>query len=208
MLKRVVIIGAGDQGAVAESCLGRQKDLEFVGFLDDSSSCAGSRKIVGKVSDFGKFRDCYFHVAIGKNPPRRRIFELLKESKCNFINLAHPRAFVEDGVSLGENVFVGANAYVNVGSSIGDNTIINNGCVIEHDNLVGKHCHLTPGVVTGGGVKIGDSVFVGLRSVIRDHIELGEGSFIGMGSVVVKDVPAGVMVYNRLELITKDNKNI
>lgn len=208
MLRKVIIIGAGEQGAVALSCLNYQEDLEFVGFLDDSVSSDKNSKVIGKVADYKNFKDHYFHVAIGSNSPRRKLFKLLKEGGCKFVNLIHPKAFVEPNVPIGENVFIGANAYVNVGSEIGDNTIINNGSIVEHDNIVGPNCHLAPGVVTGGGVKIGDFVFVGLNSTIRDHIKIGDNVFIGMGSVITKDIEEGLMVYNRLELVSLKNKNI
>ncbi|MDO8493068.1 MAG: NeuD/PglB/VioB family sugar acetyltransferase [bacterium] len=186
--KKVIIVGAGEQGAVALNCLAYHKDMEFAGFLDDSISSDKNSKVLGKVDDHINFKDHYFHVAIGKNPARKKLFDILRKGGCKFVSLIHPRALIEAGVSIGENVFVGANAYINIGSSIGDNTIINNGCIVEHDNIVGSHCHLTPGVVTGGGVVIEDGVFVGLNSTIRDHIKIGQNNFIKMGSIIIGDI--------------------
>lgn len=203
--KRVIIIGAGENGEVALNCLRYRQDLEFMGFLDDAET--GRDDVLGKISDWPKYADCLFYIAIGTNSVRKKIFQIFKKGNRDFINLIHPRSLVEKGVILGENVFIGANAYVNVGSKIGSGTIINNGCNVDHHNVIGDFCHLAPGVITGGGVKISDGVFVGLNSIIRDHIEIGRGSFIGMGSVIAKNVDANLLVYNRLKMVLKNSSH-
>jgi len=203
--KRVIIVGAGEGGRVALNCLKYRKDLEFAGFLDDCLLAKKNNGVLGKVVDYKKFKDCLFHVAIGNNLFRQKIFDFLKKNNCNFISLIHPRACVENDVLVGENVFIGANVYINIGSKIGDNTTIYNGCIIEHDNSIGKHCYLAPGVVTGGGVRVDNSVFIGLNSAIRDHIKIGRGSFVGMGSIIVKDLGENLLIYNRLEFVIKKN---
>ncbi|MFA5317857.1 MAG: acetyltransferase [Patescibacteria group bacterium] len=202
--KNIIIIGAGENGEVALNCLLQyKKEWKFIGFLDDTFSKNKEQKIIGKVNDYKKYKNSYFYIAIGDNSARRKVFESLKKANCFFINLIHPKAFIEKNVCLGESVFVGANVYVNIKCAIGDNTIINNGCIIEHHNTIGQHCHLAPGVITGGGVKINNNVFIGLNSVIRDHVEIKNNVSIGMGSVITKDISSGLLVHNNLRIKSK-----
>ena len=199
--KKIIIIGASEHGKIALNILYYQKNLEFAGFLDDNKMA--DKEVIGKVFDWPKYAKYFFHLAIGDNSIREKFFKILNKGNCRFINLIHPKAFIEKDVVLGESVFAGANAYINIGSRIGSGTIINNGCNVDHHNIIGDFCHLAPGVITGGGVKIAAGVFVGLNSAIRDHIEIGENSFIGMGSVITKNIEKNLLVYNRLEMKIK-----
>lgn len=190
--KKIIIVGAGENGYVIKGILAHNREVQVIGFLDDMKV---GKDILGKVSDFEKYQKegYHFFVSIGTNSSRKKVFVNLKRSGAKFINAIHPSAFVEPNVKLGTNIMVGAQSYVNVGSTVGNNTFINNGCTVEHDNKIGSHCHLAPGAVTGGGVKIGDETFVGLNCTIRDHITVGERTVIGMGSAVVKNVPSDVV---------------
>jgi len=201
--KNIIIIGAGENGEVALNCLLHKKEWKFGGFLDDGLNRNKERKIIGKINDYKKYKNSYFYIAIGDNSARRKVFENLSRAGCSFVNLIHPKAFIEKDVCLGNNVFVGANSYINIKCAIGDNSIINNGCIIEHHNTIGQSCHLAPGVITGGGVKINNNVFIGLNSVIRDHIEIKNNVFVGMGSVITKDISSGLLVHNNLRIKSK-----
>lgn len=200
-VKKIIIVGAGQHGQVVKNCVTQLSSFEFAGFLDDTKTGA---EILGGFADFEKYKAThFFHIALGNQIARQALYEKFTASGCHFIALVHPTAKVENSVSLGKNVFVGAMTYINVHSAIGDNSIINNGCIIEHDNQIGSNTHLTPGVVTGGGAKIGNSVFIGLNSTIRDHITIGDNCLIGMGTTVVKNLEPNVQVFNKLEQVKK-----
>lgn len=187
-MQKIVIVGAGENGFVVKNILAYNRFYNIHGFLDDGKN---GKNILGKVSDFSKYKEqgCWFFVSIGTNSSRKKVFEILAESKVKFINAIHPSAYIEPDVRLGLNVMVGAQSYVNIGSRIGDNTLVNNGCTVEHDNLIGRHCHLAPGAITGGGVTIGDGTFIGLNSTVRDHVRIGRDVLVGMGSTVVRNLP-------------------
>lgn len=186
-MKKVIIVGAGENGRVAVNIFRRMSKFKFVGYLDDNKS---GQLVIGRVADFRRYvSDHLFFVSIGDNESRRRVFESIRDGGAKFQNPVHPSAEIESDVVLCNNVMVGALSYVNEGTVIGDNTIVNNHCCVEHDNAIGAHCHLAPGVVTGGGVKIGDGAFVGLGARIRDRITVGRGVIISMGSVVHKSLP-------------------
>lgn len=202
-MQKIVIVGAGQNGYVIKNILSLNKDNHIIGFLEDRPG--DNNEVLGPVSEFKKYLDCKFFVSVGNNKWRKEYYKLLKEGGANFTNAIHPSAIIENGVSLGVNIMIGALTYINIGSVIKNNCLINNGVIIEHDNKVGDHCNINPGVVTGGGVIIEDDVFVGLGAKIRDHISIGKNSTIGMGSVVLKDVPSNTLYYNKLVKIEEPN---
>lgn len=208
MIKKIIIVGAGDNARVVANILSYYKQNKVVGFLDDKKR---GKDILGPLSEFKRYKedDYYFFISFGDCQLRKKIFLKFKKAKCRFINAVHPTACIEKNVKLGENVMVGAMSYININSTIGDNTIINNGCIVEHDNIIGKHCQLTPGVVTGGGVVIKDGAYVGLGAIIRDHIAIAKNCFIGARSNVVKDTISDSLYYgNPAKLIKKIRETI
>lgn len=199
-MQKIVIVGSGQNGRVVKGILSHNSGYQVIGFLDYKAS---GPDILGKVEDFHRFLDCFFFAATGNPKWRKEDYELLQAGGARFTNAIHPRAFIEDGVQIGENVMVGAMTYLNVGTKIGNNCIINNGCIVEHDCQIGDNCNINPGVVMGGGVVIGDNCFVGLGAKLRDHISIGSGTTIGMGTIVLKDVLANTTLYNRMERVEK-----
>lgn len=189
MTKKVIIIGAGENGQVIANTLSQK--YKIFGFLDDSVT---GKNIIGKVTDFKKFIKTYnFFISIGNNRVRVRIFNLLLDAGAGIVNAIHNLSNIEKNVKIGTNVFIGAKSYVNVNSTLEDNVFINNGCIVEHDNIIKSGTHLAPGVITGGGVHIGSLSFIGLGTTINDHLEIGNNTIIGSGSVVINNLPDHVM---------------
>ncbi len=201
-MKKIIIVGGGQNGFVIKNILEHDPKNRVVGFLDEQIE---GPHVLGKTEEFKKFvPDHHFFVAIGNIQFRREAYELLKRSGAKFVNAIHPEAFVEDSVSLGQNVMVGAFSHINVNSKIGSNVLINNHVNVDHDNVVGDHSDLNPNVATGGGVVIGESTFVGMGTLIRDHITVGDYVVIGMGATVIKDIPDKVRYLDRLNPEIKD----
>ena len=103
------------------------------------------------------------------------------------------------GVRIGDHVQIGALTAVARGA-LGDTVLedyvkINNLCHIAHN------CHIGWGTIIGacadlcGSLKIGRNCWIAPNCSIRQKLVIGDGAIVGMGAVVVKDVPAGVMVY-------------
>lgn len=192
--KKVIIVGAGQNGQVIRNILIKNSKITVLGFLDDAKN---GREVIGKTADFLKFekRGCEFFISIGDNVARSKVFLKMQKNGAKFVNAIHPTACIETPVALSKNVMIGAFSYLNVNVSVGDNTFINNGCIIEHDVKIGAHCHLAPGVITAGETVVGDGVFVGIGATLRDRIRIGNNSIIGAGSNVVSDAEAGSMYY-------------
>ncbi|MDD5039767.1 MAG: acetyltransferase [Patescibacteria group bacterium] len=204
MSKKVIIIGAGENGYVIANTL--KKRYTIVGFLDDIKR---GKDIIGHTNDYKKYiKKFYYFISIGNNQNRKIIYLKLKKDGVRFVNAIHETSFCEKNVTFGDNIFIGANCYINIRSKIGNNVFINNGCLIEHDNSIGDHSHLTPMVVTGGGVYIGEKAFIGLGAVINDHIKIGNNVTIGSGSVVVDNICSNSTAVGIPAKIIKFKKNV
>ena len=134
MAKKVIIIGAGGHAKVIADIVFCAGD-ELVGFLDDDDDKQGSLvfkeyKVLGKVSDAEKYKDCYFVVAIGVNHMRAKIAGSLN---VKYYTAIHPRATIADTVKIGVGSVVMAGTVINVDTVIGEHCIINTGVTVDHD---------------------------------------------------------------------------
>jgi len=103
------------------------------------------------------------------------------------------------GVRIGDYVQVGALTAVARGALedtvLEDYVKINNLCHIAHNCRIGWGSIIGACADLCGSVTVGRNSWIAPNCSIRQKIAVGEGAIVGMGAVVVKDVPAGVMVY-------------
>ncbi len=131
-------------------------------------------------------------IAVGNNLHRREISSRL--SGLSWLIAAHPTAFVDDSVIIGEGTVVFAGAVVQPETRLGRHVIVNTGAAVDHDCVLGDWVHIAPGAVLGGGVTVGDGALVGLGSRLLPGVVVGAWATVGAGAVVVRDVPPGVTV--------------
>jgi UDP-3-O-[3-hydroxymyristoyl] glucosamine N-acyltransferase len=99
------------------------------------------------------------------------------------------------GVTLGDDVEIGANACVDRGTLtdtvVGDRSKIDNLVQLAHNVRVGHDVLIAGQSGVAGSTTIGDGAVLGGAAGITDHVTVGAGARIGGGAVVTKDVPAG-----------------
>ena len=178
-------------------------EYELVGFLDDvdvqrqGAPLYGST-ILGGRETFPLLRAAsveHIFVAVGGCADRLRMAQIAIDAGFRLATLIHPRAVVAADCKIGDGSVIAANAVLNPGTICGECVIVNTSSSIDHDCHVGDGAHVGPGACLGGFVSIGPAAWIGIGAVIRDHLSIGEMAVIGAGSVVVRDVPAGVVVY-------------
>lgn len=142
-MKKVIIIGAGGHSKVITDIVAKSAD-KVEGFFDNvrkEKSFLGY-PILSDGSDYMKYKDCYFIIAIGNSKARERIFENMKNVK--WYTAIHPRASISSiDVSIGLGTVVMANAVINTGTVIGKHCIINSSSVVEHDNKIDDYVHVS-----------------------------------------------------------------
>ena len=189
MKKNVIIIGAGGHGKVVADIILRSCDT-VLGFLDDAAQlppAIAGIPVLGTVSDYSKFSDAAFVIAVGNNAIRRKIASQLAD--VTWHTAIHPSAVVSPvDTHIGEGTVIMANAVINPGAVVGNHCIVNTSAVVEHDNRLGDFVHLSVGAKLGGTVSIGDNTFVGMGSTVINNITVSSDSIIGAGSVVLRDL--------------------
>ena len=128
-MRKIVIIGASGHGKVVADIAKQYYDQ--IDFLDDNPKV----NAIGPVSDYAKYLDRDFFIAIGDNGTRERVMKSLKGAKI--VSLVHKNAIVASDVIIGEGTVVMAGSVINPGAVIGNGCIINTCSSIDHDCIVG-----------------------------------------------------------------------
>lgn len=179
MNKDVIIIGAGGHSKVVADIIRANGDNVF-GYLCDFPS----DNILGPISDYQKYKDCYFAIAIGNTSARERI----SKNNCKYYTAIHPSAIISPSACIGEGTVVMPNAVINADAKIGKHCIINTSSVVEHDDIIDDFAHISVGAKLGGTVTVGKSTRVGIGACVKNNITICDECVIGAGAVVVNDI--------------------
>lgn len=100
----------------------------------------------------------------------------------------HATAVIGEGVTLGQNIHIGAFTVIEDGASIGDGAVIEAQVFIGRHVKVGAGCHFYPQVVIREGCTIGD------RTILHAGVKIGTDGYgytieIGAQGPVVTKVP-------------------
>ncbi|MFA5100235.1 MAG: UDP-3-O-(3-hydroxymyristoyl)glucosamine N-acyltransferase, partial [Candidatus Omnitrophota bacterium] len=102
----------------------------------------------------------------------------------------HRAAVVAQGVSLGNNVGIGACAVIEEGVSIGDNTVIYPNCFIGRNTVIGSNTIVYSNVSVRENIHIGNNVIIHAGSVIGSD---GFG-FVTVGGIHHKIPQVGTVI--------------
>lgn len=187
-MKDVIIIGTGGHAKVVADIVMCSGD-NLLGFLtsDTSLSSFVGKPILGSDTDYKKFLDKYFIVAVGNQQARERI--TMSMEGVRWYTAIHPSAIISPlETCIGEGSVICVNAVVCPGSTIGKHCIVNTFASVDHDNVMEDYAHISAGVRLAGGTTIGKRSFVGVGAVFRNGVSVCEDCFIGVGAVVVKSI--------------------
>lgn len=206
----LIILGAGGLGTVAKQIAKHQNKYEVVGFCDDkfkgitfeNDQLLASFEAVDNIL---KETDCVFVSAIGNSEIRASLFEKLKIPEERFVNVIHPKAFVDTNVTLGTGNLLMPNIVIHSGVTIENHCVINSASVIEHKSIIGSFVSVSPNSTICGAVEIGDRSFIGAGSVIIQCLSIGEDTIIGAGSLVIKSQPAHVVAFGSPANVIRKN---
>lgn len=198
--RRLIIVGCGGMGREAAwLARGSCSPFDVVGFLDDADVHQGSRingvPVIGRVSDWIRFQDTEFVVAVGAPRIRQRLVSTMCCSGApRFASLVHASVIRSPEVPVGEGSIISPGCVIMTAVAVGRHVILNVNSTLSHDTSVGDFCTIAPMVAVSGNVRLGPGTEVGTGACLRDGITLGRGSMAGMGAVVVRDVAARDLV--------------
>ncbi len=191
-------MGASGHGReVAHTYLLNHHAKDFLGFLDDgrSGSTPEGWPIIGKVSDWTRWKDCEFIVGINDPRIRRNVVKSMEVlGTPNWGCVIHPNVPLHTSVKIGGGVMILGGVEMTVNITIGDFVSINRLVALGHDCVIGDYTSIAPLASISGNVTLCQGVDIGTSAAIRQRLSLGHGCGIGMGSIVVNDVPANTLV--------------
>ncbi len=212
MKSKLIVFGAGGH-AVKVARIARHNNIEVVGYVSTEpiGTIINELPVLANIDVFLKekqFREYLYHIGIGENLVREKIFNAIKESKNKCFSIYSKKSIISDDAVIGEGTSVIQNAVVQNAVKIGRCCIIDTGSIVDHDTLVGDFVNVSPNTVICSHSKIGNGVFIGAGSTIIDNITIGENTIIGAGSVVVNDIGPNVIAYgNPAKVIRKRTVN-
>jgi sugar O-acyltransferase (sialic acid O-acetyltransferase NeuD family) len=203
-LSEMIFWGATGQAKVLRDAVGQARRL--VALFDNNAlvaspfsdvplyhGMAGFERWVATRSDTARVG---FFVAIGGDGgnERLRLQELLGGRGLDPLVAIHPKAWVADGVSIGEGSQVLAGAIVCVGSRIGRACIVNTAASIDHECVIADGVHIGPGAHVAGCVEVARCATIYTGATIGPRVRIGEHAIVGAGAVVLSDVPPNTLV--------------
>lgn len=187
-MKDVIIIGTGGHAKVVADIVLSSRD-RLVGFLtsDDSIDEFMGWPVLGTDTDYVKFLDCCFVIAIGNPQVRERLSKNMVGA--HWYTAIHPSASVSAVyTSIGAGSVIMANAVVNSCAQIGNHCIINSNATVEHENVIEDYVHISVGTKLAGTVKVGKRTWIGIGAAVSNGISICRDCMIGAGAVVVKNI--------------------
>lgn len=187
-MKDVIIIGTGGHAKVIADIVLSARD-HLVGFLtsDEGIDSFMGWPVLGRDTEYDKFMDRHFVIAIGNPVVRERLSNSMDCVK--WYTAIHPSASISAIHTLiGDGSVIMANAVVNPYTRIGNHCIINSNATVEHDNWIADFAHISVGAKLAGTVKIGKRTWIGAGATVSNGLSVCQDCMIGAGAVVVKNI--------------------
>jgi len=187
---RIVIVGAGSQGAIVADILGERA----VGFVDDvrPGTAVLGLPVFGPVASLPDVPHDAIVVAIGDNRARRELTERLMAGGERLATAIHPFTSIAPSAAIGEGTMISAGVLVLPRATIGRGVLLNTKSSVDHDTIVADFAHVSVGATVGGRCHIGEETLIGLGASVVSGYRVGARTIIGAGAVVVHDIGDGV----------------
>jgi sugar O-acyltransferase (sialic acid O-acetyltransferase NeuD family) len=179
-VKRIVIVGAGGQGAIVADILRG----DAAGFVE-----------LGPVEAVRGIDHDAVIVAIGDNATRRILTERLLAAGEQLATAVHPFTSIAPSATIGEGSMICAGAVVSPRAMIGRGVLLNTKSSVDHDSIIGDFVHISPGATVGANVRIGDGTLIAAGATVISGITIGARTIIGAGAVVVRDIGDDVVAF-------------
>ena len=206
---KLVCLGAASEAIrIIHKIQEQDKNLEFIGFIDNDKSKWGTKvfsyPVFGGIAKVKELTSMGYSICNLVTHDSITRFETTKELLVNgakLTNLIHPSVNL-DLVNVGTCEYIQENVILQANVTIGDNSSIHMGSLIGHETKIGNSTFIAHGCNLSGAVNVEDGVFIGTGVSIIPKVKIGKWSIIGAGSVITKDVPPySVVVGNPAKII-------
>ncbi|MFY0741936.1 acetyltransferase [Solibacillus silvestris] len=194
-MQKIILIGDSGHSKVIEDSI-RSNGDKIIAKLDDkySEKFTEGSLVKGPISLLAELFSLEIKVviAIGQNPTRKKIVDMLNLPRENYARIIHKSAVVGTNVKIGFGTVVMPGVVINADSDIGAHVIVNSNSTIEHDCKVEDFVHISPATTLTGNVSVAQGTQIGAGSVVIPGKNIGSWSMLGAGSTVLSDIPSNV----------------
>jgi sugar O-acyltransferase (sialic acid O-acetyltransferase NeuD family) len=214
-MQRIIIVGAGGQGAIVADALQRAREAGAAevatGFVDDLESRWGTEvlglPVLGPLRTLPSLEHDAIVVAVGDNAARRELTGLLLAAGERLATARHPFTSVAPSATIGAGSMLSAGAVILPRAAIGCGVIVNTRASVDHDSVVGDFAHVSAGATVGAECRIGGEALIAVGATVTSRMHVGARATIGAGAVVVRHVPEGVRALGVPARVTSDPRS-
>jgi len=200
-MENLIIIGAGGFALevidLIETINTDKETYKIIGLLDDQKNdfILKNYNIIGKVSDYEKFSQHSFVIAIANPKIREPIYYELKRNDIRTPNLIHPKTEMSKYIKLQDDsaIIINYSTQISAEVEIEKAVIIDSKSYIGHETILKSFVTIYPGVNISGKNIINEKSEIGLGTNIIQGLSIGSNSFIGAGSTVINDIKDNVV---------------
>lgn len=218
-MKNILIYGASGHAKMIVDIILKNKDYNFIGFLDSFKPINEEiygHKVVGNLdmlpSIIKKFNVKGVVIGIGDNDTRLQAYKKIIQidPTIEFPSMVHPNAIIANDVILPKGVVIMAGAIINADAKVGKFCLLNTKASLGHDSVMSDFSSLASGATISGNVHIGFCSTISLSASVSQNLTIGNFTIIGGASLVLKSVgdyklaygvPAKIIKNRRLDLV-------
>lgn len=202
-IRQIIILGVNGNCIDIAEAVEASDGMTVQGFLDDDPMLTPGAMIagypwLGRIDAVSQFPEAQFICGIGSPKSFRLKPDIIRHtglSRDRWATIVHPSCSVSRHAQIGAGTVLLSHVAVGARAQIGAFCTVLQGGIISHDSVIGDFAVLASGACLSGGCEVGENAYIGCRAALREGVRVGAKALVGMGSVVVKDVPAGALVY-------------
>ena len=207
--KKIVIIGAGGHAvSVANVAISAGYKVSYFIDINKKEKKLLGVEILEGLSELKNKSEFYYHIGIGDNALRWRLYEEVKKinPELKFPSLIHKSSVISYLSKIGIGSVIMPNAIVGPNSCVGDFCILNNNSSLDHDSKMFDFSSLAPSSVTGGRVTIGHRSAVSIGSVVKQGIKIDSDTILGANSYLNQNLPNNCIAYGSPAKVIRQRK--
>lgn len=207
-MEDIILLGLGGHAHSVVDSIEQAGKYSIVGFLDTEEmqgkhfrdyTVLGTDDALKDYYDSG-IRNAFITIGfMGHGNIRNQLYERLKYIGYTVPNIIDSVAVVSKFAELEDGIFVGKNAVINANARIRKMCIINTGAIVEHDCEIGMFSHIAVGSVLCGGVLVGEQTLIGANATVIQERKIGSRCIIGAGTIISRDVQNNMIRYGMTE---------
>ena len=171
-MSNLLILGAGQYGAVVKETAQAMGCFDKISFLDDSfgdGNVACREQVIGKLDELEQLRSEYEYAipAIGDAYVRISLLERAESTGYRIPIIISPKAYVSPSAKIEKGSVIEPLAGVHANSVVGTAAYISMGAVVNHNAVVRDGCHVDNNAVVTSGAEIPSRVKVEPGTVVK-----------------------------------------